>query len=436
MKTDVKKTVTAADPQMSHSSKLAQIQSGAKNKRTTGGEKKNIVITGKDGSKIIQSQKEEKYEETSVLRKKKNYVMYEAKLGTETTTDYTQIDAPRPKLKPKTPRPPEPRMEERIVIKKKRKEYLDNYQYHETKNIKNPNPRFQVTVEHKRLGDIIGGTFEQTSYEKQVFAQGSSRPQITEKKTTVKTTGTANQPKLRGNKSEVTGVKKTTVTTTRGGAAPTGPSTVSKRTTTTTTTKTVQKATPTTTTAKNEKVVETTMKRRNDGTGSKTETKTETKTTTSGRGGQNESSTTTKTTTKTLGEKPTGESATEAQTTQKTSTTTKTTTTTTKTTGGDGAGETTTTTTTTKATGGESGANTETKTETKTETMTETKTETKTEAKTETKTEPEIQTEAKTETKVEQSGSTEVKEEKAAGGEASSIRKKYAKNKFEVSKQD
>ena len=31
-------------------------------------------------------------------------------------------------------------MEERIVIKKKIKEYLDNYQYHETKNIKNPNP--------------------------------------------------------------------------------------------------------------------------------------------------------------------------------------------------------------------------------------------------------------------------------------------------------
>ena len=51
--------------------------------------------------------------------------MYEAKLGTETTTDITQIDAPRPKLKPKTPRPPEPRMEERIVIKKKRKEYLN-----------------------------------------------------------------------------------------------------------------------------------------------------------------------------------------------------------------------------------------------------------------------------------------------------------------------
>lgn len=72
-----------------------------------------------------------------------------------TTTDYTQIDSPRPNLKPKTPRSPEPRMEKRIVIKTKRKEYLDNYQYHEAKNIKNAVPRFKVTVEIKRLGDII-----------------------------------------------------------------------------------------------------------------------------------------------------------------------------------------------------------------------------------------------------------------------------------------
>ena len=145
MKKQEKVVKKAADPQMSHSSKLAQIQSGAKSKRSTGGEKKNIVITGKDGSKIIQSQKEEKFEETAVLRKKKNYVMYEAKLGTETTTDITKIDAPRKKEKPVL-RAPEPRVEEKIVQTKKKKEYLDNYQYHETKNIKNPNPRFQVVV--------------------------------------------------------------------------------------------------------------------------------------------------------------------------------------------------------------------------------------------------------------------------------------------------
>ena len=366
MKKQEKVTKKAADPQLSHSSKLAQIQSGGKNKRSTGGEKKNIVITGKDGSKIIQSQKEEKFEETAVLRKKRNYVMYEAKLGTETTTDITKIDAPRKKEKPVL-RAPEPRVEEKIIQKKKKKEYLDNYQYHETKNIKNPNPRFQVTVEHQRLGDIIGGTFEETSYQRQVFAQGSNRPQLTEKTTTVTKTGSAAGPTLRGNKSQVT-MKKTTIT----GSAPQTTSS-KKTTTTTTTTKTAQRGGPGGAGGK-EKVAETSVKRRTEGTGSKTETRTESKTTTSGRGGQTGSSTTTTktTTTKTTGGKPAESKTTQSSTT----TTTKTTTRTTKTSGGEGG---------------------------KTET-----TVTKTESK---------------------SGS--------AGGEAggASIRKKYAKGRFQVAKQ-
>ena len=363
MKKQEKVVKKAADPQMSHSSKLAQIQSGAKSKRSTGGEKKNIVITGKDGSKIIQSQKEEKFEETAVLRKKKNYVMYEAKLGTETTTDITKIDAPRKKEKPVL-RAPEPRVEEKIVQTKKKKEYLDNYQYHETKNIKNPNPRFQVVVEHQRLGDIIGGTFEETSYQRQVFSQGSNRPQLTEKTTTTTKTGSAAGPTLRGNKSQVT-MKKTTIT----GTAP-QTTTSKKTTTTTTTTKTQQRGAPGATGGK-EKVAETSVKRRSEGTGSKTETRTESKTTTSGRGGESSTSTTTKTTTKTTGSKPA-----ETKTTQSSTTTTKTTTRTTKTSGGEG------------------GSKTET-------------TVTKTES---------------------QSGG-----DAAAGG--SSIRKKYAKGRFQVSKQ-
>ena len=345
MKKQEKVTKKAADPQLSHSSKLAQIQSGGKNKRSTGGEKKNIVITGKDGSKIIQSQKEEKFEETAVLRKKRNYVMYEAKLGTETTTDITKIDAPRKKEKPVL-RAPEPRVEEKIVQKKKKKEYLDNYQYHETKNIKNPNPRFQVVVEHQRLGDIIGGTFEETSYQRQVFSQGSNRPQLTEKTTTVTKTGSAAGPTLRGNKSQVT-MKKTTIT----GSAPQTTSS-KKTTTTTTTTKTAQRGGPGGAGGK-EKVTETSVKRRTEGTGSKTETKTESKTTTSGRGGPGGSSTTTKTTTtRTTSSKP-------AETKQSsTTTTTKTTTRTTKTSGGEGKTETTVTKTESKAggDGGEGGA--------------------------------------------------------------------------------
>ena len=361
MKKQEKVVKKAADPQMSHSSKLAQIQSGAKSKRSTGGEKKNIVITGKDGSKIIQSQKEEKFEETAVLRKKKNYVMYEAKLGTETTTDITKIDAPKKKEKPVL-RAPEPRVEEKIVQTKKKKEYLDNYQYHETKNIKNPNPRFQVIVEHQRLGDIIGGTFEETSYQRQVFSQGSNRPQLTEKTTTTTKTGSAAGPTLRGNKSQVT-MKKTTIT----GAAP--QTTTSKKTTTTTTTKTTQRGGAGGTGGK-EKVAETSVKRRSEGTGSKTETRTESKTTTSGRGGESSTSTTTKTTTRTTGSKPAETKTTQSSTTTTTKTTTR----------------------TTKSSGGEGGSKTET---------------------------------------------TVTKTESQSGGEggASSIRKKYAKGRFQVSKQ-
>ena len=278
MKTESRKVLKKGDPEMSTASKLAQIKSGAKSKRTTGGAGKDIVITGKDGSKIIQRQTEEKFEETAVLKKKKNYVMYEAKLGTETSTDITKIDAPRKKEK-KPVREPEPRVEEKIIQTKKKKEYLDNYQYHETKDIKNPNPRLQVIVEHQRLGDIIGGPFEETRFQRQVFSQGSNRPQLTEKTTTVTKTGSAVPPSLRGNKSQVTTVKKTitssTTNATRGGAD----------------------RFPSSVTVGKEKTTETTMKRRNEGTGSRTETRTESRTTRSGgQGGSTSSSTTTKTT--------------------------------------------------------------------------------------------------------------------------------------------
>ena len=345
MKTETKKVLKKADPQQSHASKLDQIKTGKKNVRTTGGsEQKKIVITGKDGSKIIQNQTETKTEETAVLRKKRNYVMYEAKLGTETTTDITKIDAPKKKEKPVL-RAPEPRMEEKIIQTKKKKEYLDNYQYHETKEIRNKNPRFQVIVEHQRLGDIIGGTFEETSYQRQVFSQGSNRPQLTEKKTTITKTGSATgQPSLRGNKSQVT-MTKTKIT----GSAP-QQQTGKRTTTTTTTTKTSQRGGNPATGGK-EKVTETSVKRRSEGTGSKTETKTESKTTTSGRGGQTATSTTTKTTTRTTSSKPA-----ESKTTQQsTTTTTKTTTTrTSRTSGGDGGAKTETTVTKTESkTGGD-----------------------------------------------------------------------------------
>ncbi len=328
-KTETK--VRQGEPELTTSKKLDQIKTGAKIKRQTGGtEKKEVIIGGKNGAKTVVHETEEKFEETAVLRKKRNYVMYESKLGTEKNTEITQIAAPKPtpKPKPKPVREPSPRVEEKIVITKKKREYLDNYQYHETKNIKSQNPRYHVIVEHKRLGDIIGGTFEETSYQRQIFAQGSSRPQIVEQTTTTTATGSA-APKLRANKSEARMVTKTKIESTSG-PQKTETTATNKRTTktTTTTTKTETSKPAQQVSAKAEKITETTMKRRNEGTGSTTTSKTEKTITTGGAG----SSTTTKTTTRTVSEKP----ASETKTTQQSSTTTTTKTTTTRTTGGEG----------------------------------------------------------------------------------------------------
>ena len=339
MKRKTEKTVKQADPELTTSKKLDQIKSGAKIKRQTGGaEKKETIVSGKNGTKTVVHETEEKFEETAVLRKKRNYVMYESKLGTEKNTEITQIAAPKPtpKPKPKPVREPSPRVEEKIVITKKKREYLDNYQYKETKNIKSKNPRYHVIVEHKRLGDIIGGTFEETSYQRQIFSQGSSRPQIVEQSKTQTATGSA-LPKLKANKSESRLVTKTKIESTSGPQT-TESTTTKKRTTTTTTTKTESSKPAQSVTAKAEKITETTMKRRNEGTGSTTTSRTEKTTTTGGAG----ASTTTKTTTRTVSENPGSETR-----TQQTSTTT--------------------TKTTTTRTTGESGGKTETKTVTKVE---------------------------------------------------------------------
>ena len=174
MKTDVKTKVHAGEAEQTHKSKLDQIKTGAKKVRSTGGaEKKAVVTTGKDGSKFLINETEEKFEETAVLRKKKNYVMYEAKLGTEKTQDITKIAGPKPvfKPKPKPVREIEPRVEEKIIMKRKKKEYLDNYQYHETKELRNKKP---AVVVHERLSPVIGGSVEEVSYQKTTLRSGSA----------------------------------------------------------------------------------------------------------------------------------------------------------------------------------------------------------------------------------------------------------------------
>ncbi len=138
--------------------KLEMIRTGKKKKTVSGfKENKNIKLI-QDGSKVIAVQKEKKVEEEGVTRKKRNYVMYESKIGTEKETDYTKIAA-------KKLRAPKPRVEEKIVQQRKRREYLDNYQYHETKSFRSPNPKPALVV-HQRLGDKVGGSYEEISYEK------------------------------------------------------------------------------------------------------------------------------------------------------------------------------------------------------------------------------------------------------------------------------
>ena len=101
-------------------SKLEQIRSGTTKKTDLGVKENKGVIHGKSG-KFVVVEKEKKFEEAGVKRKKRNYVMYESKLGTEKNRDLKKIEEPKPAPKPK-PKPkvePKPRVEEKIIQKKK-----------------------------------------------------------------------------------------------------------------------------------------------------------------------------------------------------------------------------------------------------------------------------------------------------------------------------
>ena len=163
-------------------SKLDKIKSGTKTKEQIGGSTSKKFVSGKGGNYTV-TEKEKKFEESGVARKKRNYVMYESKLGTEKERDLQKHDTPKPKAKPK-PAQPKPRQEEKIVQKKKKKEYLDNYQYHETKDIKDNNPNKVSIVAHQRLGDIIGGSYEETSTTKYSMTDSGIGPKSYSSSTT------------------------------------------------------------------------------------------------------------------------------------------------------------------------------------------------------------------------------------------------------------
>ena len=157
----MKRAVNAPSANMS---KIDQIRTGATRKTDLGTKESKGVIHNKGGKyKVVETEK--KFEEAGVRRKKRNYVLYESKLGTEKETNLQKIqEAPKPKPKPKPVA--RPRVEEKIIQKKKRIEYLDNYQYHETKVIRKPNRRPSI-VKHQRLGPEIGGFYEEMTYQKE-----------------------------------------------------------------------------------------------------------------------------------------------------------------------------------------------------------------------------------------------------------------------------
>ena len=235
-------------------SKLAAIKEGKKLKSETGATQNKKVTVTKSGDKIIAVEKEKKFEEAGVTRKKRNYVMYESKLGTEKETDLTQIKAPpKPKKEPKKVEPT-PRVEEKVVMKKKRIEYLDNYQYKETKEFRKAD-KGSIVI-HERLGGPVGGVYEETSYQKITTTTGAgkgAKPITTTTTTKTETaTGTANlrnqsrgaaSNKEEGGETSATATKTMTQTTKVGrrGGAGGATSTTTESTTKTTTTRTTRR---------------------------------------------------------------------------------------------------------------------------------------------------------------------------------------------------
>jgi hypothetical protein len=172
--------------------KIEQIRAGAVKKTDLGVNVNKGVIHGKSGKYHV-VEKEKKFEEAGVKRKKRNYVLYESKLGTEKEKNLQKIAEP-PKPKPKPAPVARPRVEEKIIQKKKRLEYLDNYQYKETKNVKNPR-RISI-VTHQRLGDIVGGVYEEHTFQRMTVNDTGRGPKLYSQETSTTTSrrGPQGQP--------------------------------------------------------------------------------------------------------------------------------------------------------------------------------------------------------------------------------------------------
>jgi hypothetical protein len=241
---------SVAPPKVSQS-KLDQIKSGKQTKTQIGVEKEKKKVIHGVGAKYAIEEKEKKFEESGVTRKKRNYVMYQSKLGTEKEQNL-QIFKEAKKPKPKPTREVKPRKDEKIFQTKKKLEYLDNYQYHETKDIKDNDPRKVSVVTHQRLGDIVGGTYEVSTYHKQTITDPGRGPKLYSSKTSKTTVrkNVAGQPTGKTTKTTTTNTsnpyRTTNTTTTRTTKTtttkPFNVGRTNKTTTTKTTTKTTQRS--------------------------------------------------------------------------------------------------------------------------------------------------------------------------------------------------
>jgi hypothetical protein len=234
------KATPAITPNIDHS-KLGLIRSGKKKKTVTGFKAKKDVTILNDSGQYIKIQKEKKFEETGVTKKKRNFIEFESILGTNRQTDLTKIGGPV------RHREIEPRVEDRIVQKKKRKEYLDNYQYHETKNFSNKDSRPSIVI-HQRLGDIYGATVEETQYIRTTYNTNSrpSNPNVDKNRANLKQAikqnrsvdTLRNRPQRPSAPTTATTTKTTTTRVGRRTSGPSGPATTTTQTKTTTRTTT------------------------------------------------------------------------------------------------------------------------------------------------------------------------------------------------------
>ena len=239
-------------------SKLELIKQGKKKVNVTDFKENKNMISKKDGSKFLTIEKERKFEEAGVTKKKRNFVMYESKTGTEKDVDLLKLQGAKKKAGPR------PKIEETIISKHKKKEYLDNFQYHETKDLKKKKP---AVVVHSRVSNPITGTVEEYSYQKVLKTSnsaGKNRPggQRTTTTTTTKTTktdmrGNQSTGNLRGRPqggvSATKSMESTTKVGRRGGAGGKTSETTKKETRTTTTKGGERKTSTRTTTSRGRK---------------------------------------------------------------------------------------------------------------------------------------------------------------------------------------